>query len=205
MDNAEIATATLAYIDEYGIESVSFRKMSQVTGIATMTICNRFGSKENLLRAALGVMLNETPLKTNVDESWDASLRRVAHHNRTMALAHPRAFPLFLQVPPFESPVLEYTRLVFSNHANQDLPEELPYAFLSVMHSFLTGFQMAERYASLAAEHVNTTKESEAFLRAFNEDAFSRNLDIIIRGLAETYHLPLEEKLNGGGLNPSEQ
>ena len=196
MDNDQIARATLAFIDENGIEAVSFRKMSQVTGMATMTICNRFKSKENLLRAALEAMLNEKPLEPNFDEPWDASLRRVAHHNRNMALAHPNAFPLFLQVPPFESPVREYTQRVFSSHVNQNLPEDLPFAFLSVMHSFLSGFQMAERYATLAAERVDVTQdpEADAFVKAFNTDAFDRNLDIIIRGLAETYHLPLEQE-----------
>lgn len=109
MDNQEIAKATLAFIDEYGLEAVSFRKISQVTGMATMTICNRFGSKENLLKAALVVMLSENEPSFHPNETWDESLKRVAHHVRDMALAHPKAYWLFLQVPPFESPVKEYT------------------------------------------------------------------------------------------------
>ncbi len=193
MDNEEIARATLEFIDEYGLDAVSFRKISQSTGMPTMTICNRFGSKENLLKAALEVMLEENKPSVHKGEPWDASLRRVAHHVRSMALTHPKAYWLFLQVPPFESPVREYTQSVFLTHADQGLPAEVPCDFLSIMHSFLSGFQIAEGYTNAAlAMHIdNRPDDLEAYSRMFGEDAFDRDLDIIIFGLAKKYDLPI--------------
>lgn len=193
MSNEEIARATLGFIDEYGLDAVSFRKIGQETGMPAMTICNRFGSKENLLKAALKAMLGENTPSIHEGETWDEGMRRVAHHVRNMSLAHPKAYWLFLQVPPFESPVKEYTQSVFLTHTNQNIPEGVPYDFLSIMHSFLTGFQVAEGYinaakATQADEHSDDLK---AYSRMFGEDAFNRNLDIIIRGLAKTYGLPL--------------
>lgn len=193
MENEEIAQATLEFIDEHGLDAVSFRKISQATGMPTMTICNRFGSKENLLKAALSVMLEENKPSVHAGEAWDASLRRVAHHVRSMALAHPRAYWLFLQVPPFESPVREYTESVFLTHADQNLPSEVPCDFLSIMHSFLSGFQIAEGYtnAALAAHGDGGADNIVAYSRMFGEEAFDRDLDIIIYGLAKKYDLSL--------------
>lgn len=192
MNNDEIAQATLRFVDENGLEAVSFRKISQFTGMPTMTICNRFGSKDQLLRAALGAMLGEIDPETTLPgETWDDTLRRVARHNRAMAIAHPRAFPLFLQVPPFESPMREYTESIFSLHQEQNIDENLPYAFLGLLHAFLTGFQMAELYTKEAERNGTTSPDAQLFVRLYNEESFERDLNIIIAGFASTYGLPL--------------
>lgn len=191
MTNEELARAALTYIDEHGLEMFSFRKLSDAVGIPTMTIKNRFGSKDALLRAVLAIMLDELPLEVPVGESWDESLRRVAHHNRDMALAHPHAFSLFLLVPAFESPMREYTDKVFSSHANQNIPAELPYVFLSIMHAFLSGFQLAENYSN-QADRADLDEQAQQLAALFTVETFDRNLDIIIAGLANKYALPLD-------------
>lgn len=192
MNNDEIAQATLRYIDEHGLEAVSFRKISQYTGIPTMTICNRFGSKGQLLRAALGAMLAEAGSEDlRPGETWDETLRRVSRHNRAMALEHPKAFPLFFQVPPFESPMKEYTERVFSLHQGQDIDKELPYTFLGLMHAFLTGFQMAALYTEAAEDGEDSSHDAQLFVRLYSEEAFEHDLDVIIAGFAATYGLPL--------------
>lgn len=192
MNNDDIARATLRFVDEHGLEAASFRNISQVTGIPTMTICNRFGSKDRLLRATLKAMLDESePEKVRPGEPWHATLRRVARHNRAMALAHPKAFPLFLQIPPFESPMREYTEGVFSLHEGQGISESMKINFLSVMHAFLSGFQMAELYTKAAQSSGSASPETRMFLRMYNETSFERDLDVIIAGLASTYDLPL--------------
>lgn len=192
MDNRELAQAALRYIDEHGLEVFSFRKLSEATSVPTMTIKNRFGSKDALLRAVLAEMLAETPLEIPEEpEKWDESLRRVAHHNRDMALAHPNVFPLFLMVPAFESPMRENTERVFSTHVGQDIPKDIPYTFLSIMHSFLSGFQMAERFSN-QADKANLDEGGRRLAEMFTAETFDRNLDIIIAGLAAQYDLPLE-------------
>lgn len=190
MDNRELARAALRFIDEHDLETFSFRKLSEATGVPPMTIKNRFGSKDALLRAVLAEMLDEDPLAAPVEETWDGSLRRIAHRNRDIALRHPNAFPLFLMVPAFESPMLENTQNVFSSHAGQDIPEEMPYVFLSIMHSFLSGFQLAETYSN-RADHTNLDDQARLLAAMFTAETFDRNLDIIITGLADRYDLPL--------------
>lgn len=91
-----------------------------------MTIANRFGSKDALMKAALGEMLAENKIEPVTGETWQQSLRRVAHANRSMALAHPKAFMLFVMTPQFESPSLEFTRSVFATHESDTLPAICP-------------------------------------------------------------------------------
>lgn len=195
LTNDELAQRALALIDEEGVEAFSFRRLSAATGVPTMTIANRFGSKDALMRAALGVMLGENRIEPVPGETWQQSLRRVARANRAMALAHPRAFMLFVMTPQFESPSLEFTRSVFAIHASEGLPSHMPEYFLSLMHSFLTGFQLQEMYVKehLTAEEAAPLREDSAvrmIANLYDEEAFNRNLDIIIAGFATCFNLP---------------
>ena len=148
--NEQIAQAALELIDRDGIEAFSMRRLSAFSGVPTMTISNRFGSKDALLKAALQIMLSRNEIKAIPHEPWDHSLRRVARANRAMALTHPNAFMLFVRTPAFESPVLEFTQSVFATH--EQLPDNLSRDFLSLMHAFLTGFQLSEMYANQRKE-----------------------------------------------------
>lgn len=98
------------------------------------------------------------------------------------------AFMLFLQIPPYESPILECTEQMFNVHLWQDLPNDMPFIFLSIMHAFLPGFQLAEGY-SAKADFDNLPENAKRFATLFNEKTFERNLDIIIAGLEAKYGL----------------
>lgn len=189
VSNEEIARAALSFIDEHGIDALSFRKLSESTGIPTMTICNRFGSKESLLKAVLSAMLEGHQADAIPGEAWQDTLRRVAHCHRAMALSHPGAFMLFVQTPSFEEPILSYTENVFSLHGHQDIPEDMPLIFLSVMHSFLPGFQLVESMAK-SARKDSLSAEAQRFISLFTEETFDRDLEIIIAGLAAKFNLP---------------
>lgn len=192
LTNEDLAKAALEFVDEEGVDALSFRKLSEKTGVPTMTIMNRFGSKYDLMKAALGVMLDETVVEPVSGETWQESLRRVARLNRAMALRHPKAFMMFVLVPIFESPVLEFTDRVFSTHKSQGLPEEMPSMFLSMMHSFLPGFQLAEAYANQERAKGEASTEAIERFDLFTEEAFDRNVEVIIAGFAAMFDLPEE-------------
>lgn len=194
ISNEELAQAALGIVDRYGVDALSFRKLSDETSVPTMTIMNRFGSKDALFKAALSIMLRENIVDPVPQETWQNGLRRVAHQNREMALRHPKGFMLFVMVPMFESPVLEFTQQVFSTHAGQNLPPEMPGIFLSLMHSFLSGFQLAEAYANQERERgeEGVPREVLETFDLFTEESFNRNLEVIILGLEKAYSLPGE-------------
>lgn len=198
--NSQLAQAALEFMDRRGIGALSFRKLSEETDVPTMTIANRFGSRDALLKAALGIMLAENPIRPVENETWQHALKRVACANRQMALRHPRTFSLFVTIPPFESPVLEFTQSVFSTHQGMGLPPEMPEVFLSLMHPFLSGFQFAEMYATEALRRTADTDgetlspEASQMAQMFTEDTFKRNVDIIIKGIEESFNLPKENE-----------
>lgn len=68
----------------------------------------------------------------------------------------------------------------------------MPYVFLSLMHSFLTGFQLAESYMSVEMAKRTPSQDALPFAQMFDEEAFERNIDIIIAGLAQRFGLPLQ-------------
>jgi hypothetical protein len=110
-----------------------------------------------------------------------------------MALRHPKAFMLFVLVPIFESPVYEFTNKVFSTHESQHLPDEMPAIFLSLMHPFLSGFQLAEMYAAAQEKsHEDGLDRDVRSFDLFNEESFNRDVEIIISGLQLRYNLPAE-------------
>ena len=111
LSNKELAAAALSLVDRDGIEALSFRKLSDETGVPTMTIMNRFGSKDALLKAALEVMLAENEIESVEAETWQESLRRIARLNRAMAIRHPKGFMLFVLIPMFESPEHSHVRV----------------------------------------------------------------------------------------------
>lgn len=194
LSNKELAAAALSLVDRDGIEALSFRKLSDETGVPTMTIMNRFGSKDALLKAALEVMLAENEIESIEAETWQESLRRIARLNRAMAIRHPKGFMLFVLIPMFESPVLEYTQRVFAIHDAQNLPPEMPAVFLSLMHSFLSGFQLAETYANYERDHAEGSASPDVMktFDLFTEKTFDRNIEIILAGFEAKYGLPKE-------------
>lgn len=192
MNNREIAEATLRYIDEFGLENVSFRKVSAYLDIPYTTIYNRFKSKESLLNAVLEVMLDEIEFEETANEPWCETQKRIVRMFRSMALAHPNAFPLFIYTSPFHSPLKELAEKIQSYQSNQ-LGPDFPDLFFSILHSFQVGFFVIQQHI-LALEH-DGTKESEAALREYqkvvSDEAFERDLDIIVKGMAQVYNLDL--------------
>ena len=70
----------------------------------------------------------------------------------------------------------------------------MPAIFLSLMHSFLPGFQLAEAYANQerAQAHGTVAPEVLETFDLFTEETFARNLEIVIAGLQTVYGLPEE-------------
>ena len=90
--------------------------------------------------------------------------------------------------------MLEYTQRVFAIHDAQNLPPEMPAVFLSLMHSFLSGFQLAETYANYERDHAEGSASPDVMktFDLFTEKTFDRNIEIILAGFEAKYGLPKE-------------
>jgi AcrR family transcriptional regulator len=190
-----IAHAGLEIIDRDGLEALSLRAVADALGVGTMTLYTHTPDRQTLERDIVGLLLDEVDTREVPGEAWDYSLRRVAGSLREMTLRHPHAFPLVAAAPVFESPVLEYAARIRALHSRQNISQETFVAMWSVCDAFITGFmvmlaQAAIRSEEAASELASTSPDAgegrelaAALSDVLSEDAFRRDLEVILAGL----------------------
>jgi AcrR family transcriptional regulator len=195
LSRESIARAGLEVVDRDGLEALSLRAVADALGVGTMTLYAHTPDRQALERDIVGLLLNEVDTGEVPGEAWDDSLRRVAGSLRQMTLRHPRAFPLVAAAPVFESPVLEYAARIRTLHARQDISQETFVGMWSVCDAFLTGFMVMLAQAAIRSEEATSAlastspdagegRELAAALNdALSEDAFRRDLEVVLAGL----------------------
>jgi AcrR family transcriptional regulator len=189
-----IARAGLEIVDEVGLDALSLRAVADALGVGTMTLYAYTPDRGTLERDIVELLLAEVDVQEVAGESWDDSIRRVAASRREMTLRHPRAFPLLTAAPVFEPPVLEHVARIRALHARQDIRGERFAAMWSVCDAFLTGFMvMLAQAAVRAAENPRPAQTTcagpedrelaDALTGALSEQAFRRDLDVVLAGL----------------------
>src|SRR3954469_19362103 len=109
LGRARIVAAAISFIEEFGLPSLSMRRLGAELGVEAMSLYRYVPGRENLLDAVVETMIDEM----NADpetlseprDGWQDFLQRLAHGVRRIALSHPRAFPLVASRPP-EAPWL---------------------------------------------------------------------------------------------------
>jgi AcrR family transcriptional regulator len=195
LSRESIARAGLEIVDRDGLEALSLRSVAEALGVGTMTLYAHTSDRQALERDIVGLLLDEVDTGEVPGEAWDDSLRRVAHSLRDMTLRHPRAFSLVATAPVFESPVLEYAARIRALHGRQGISEELFAGMWSVCDAFLTGFMVMLAQAAIRSETAASAQASAspdagevrelaaALSKVLSEDAFSRDLEIVLAGL----------------------
>ena len=104
----DIVKAAIAYIDEFGVQSLSMRRLGMSLDVEAMALYNYVSGREQLVSLAVDELIDDLfdeELMQEQPESWEAFLRFVATAMRDLALGHPRMFPLMITQPP-EAPWL---------------------------------------------------------------------------------------------------
>lgn len=186
-----IARAALEIVDREGSDALTFRRLSDSMGTAMMTLYNRVPNRDALVRDIVAILLSEIDTSSRPDEDWETTIRRVARSHRAMALAHPRAYTLVLNVPFDESPMLDHSISVLRLHNPQGVPFEERYRILSLVSSYVTGFLAMETQAILREERhdraegpftTHTNPIADGISEIVRGDAFEHNFDVIIAG-----------------------
>lgn len=89
-----IVDAAVAFVDAYGLEALSMRKLGSELGVEAMSLYNHVANKDDLLDAVLERALTEVPLPP-AQGPWRPRLRALAEGFRTVGLRHPGVLPLF--------------------------------------------------------------------------------------------------------------
>lgn len=109
LTRARIVAAAIDYVDRHGLPGLTMRKLGANLGVEAMALYRHLPGKEDLLDAVVDALLSELDqderLLREPEFGWQDFLQRLAHGLRTVALRHPKAFPLVASRPP-EAPWL---------------------------------------------------------------------------------------------------
>ena len=104
----DVIQSAIAYIDEYGVQSLTMRRLGTALDVEAMALYRHVSSREELVSAAVRELIDglfDDELMQTQPKSWEAYFQHVANAMRNLALSHPRMFPLLISQPP-EAPWL---------------------------------------------------------------------------------------------------
>ena len=97
----QIAEAALAVIDETGLDNFNLNAVAERLGVKTPSLYHHVRGRGDLLRQAARLLFVGTPL-TPIAEvgDWREEVIRISRATWRSILAHPKAAPLLIEVPP---------------------------------------------------------------------------------------------------------
>jgi AcrR family transcriptional regulator len=156
-----IVAAAISFIEEFGLPSLSMRRLGAELGVEAMSLYRYVPGRENLLDAVVETIMDE--MRTDPEtlaaprDGWQDFLQRLAHGVRRVALGHPRAFPLVAS-RPVEAPWLRppLRSLTWVEHfldglLAEEFSDEGAVAAYRAFTSFLLGHLLLE-VATLGAD-----------------------------------------------------
>jgi len=92
LSRERITAAALAFIDRWGLEELSTRRLGRELGVEGMALYKHFRNVEELRDAVAEALICELQLQE--EGSWQERLKDFARRYRALARVHPRAYPL---------------------------------------------------------------------------------------------------------------
>ena len=99
----QILREAVRLIDEEGRDRLTMRRLGSELGVEAMALYRYIPGREQLLDGVVEYVMNELYQETMTQElpnSWQEYLQQMAHGVRSIAVAHPKVFPLVATRPP---------------------------------------------------------------------------------------------------------
>ncbi len=103
LDQMRILRAAVEFIDTFGLSKLTMRRLGAHLGVEAMALYRYVPGREQLLDGVVEMVMDELYTTTNAggtSTSWQEYLQMQAHAVRTLAIRHPRIFPLVATRPP---------------------------------------------------------------------------------------------------------
>jgi len=103
LDQMRILRAAVEFIDVNGLGKLTMRRLGAHLGVEAMALYRYVPGREQLLDGVVEVVMDELYESTHaggLSTSWQEYLQMQAHAVRTLAVTHPRIFPLVATRPP---------------------------------------------------------------------------------------------------------
>ena len=98
-----ILHATVGFIDVNGLRELTMRRLGAHLGVEAMGLYRYVAAREQVLDGVVEVVMDELYESTHaggLSTSWQDYLQMQTHAVRTLAVTHPRIFPLVATRPP---------------------------------------------------------------------------------------------------------
>lgn len=103
LDQMRILRAAVEFIDVNGLGKLTMRRLGAHLGVEAMALYRYVPGREQLLDGVVELVMDELYETTHaggMSTSWQEYLQMQAHAVRTLAIKHPRIFPLVATRPP---------------------------------------------------------------------------------------------------------
>ncbi|HET7397024.1 MAG TPA: TetR/AcrR family transcriptional regulator C-terminal domain-containing protein [Intrasporangium sp.] len=114
-----IIDAAIGQVDRDGVSALSMRRLGKQLGVEAMSLYRYVNGREDLLEGIVDELVGELEVAPEkglgASNGWQAYIQWLAHEVRSMALAHPAAFPLVATrhpAAPWLRPPLRSLRIV---------------------------------------------------------------------------------------------
>jgi AcrR family transcriptional regulator len=195
LNRDKIAVAALAFIDRFGLEELSTRRLGRELGVEGMALYKHLPSKEALLDAVAEKMLQE--LDVPPAKSWKDRARIMASTYRQLAQRHPRAYPLLANRRFNTAHMLGLLERIFASLIEDGLTLAQAVELYRTIGAFangamldeLVGYTMKDRAEEFPPE-LKLLGKAATHLDARSFDrAFEAGLDSLILGFEKRHRL----------------
>jgi len=151
-----VLRAAVAIADEYGIGSLTMRKLGETLGVEAMSLYNHVANKEELLDGMVDAVFNEIELPSE-DIEWKTAMRNRAISTRQALSRHPWAITLMQSRTSPGSATLRHHNAVLGCLRNAGFTIEMTAHAFSLIDSYIYGF--AQQESSLPFEGAEIPAE----------------------------------------------
>ena len=178
-----IAKTSLELIDQIGLEEFSTRRLGAALGCEAMAIYNHFPSKDALLDAVVDRLFKDVKVPPRGD-GWQERVRGFAHSYRSLAHAHPKAFPL-LATRRFRTRARGLIDQIIGALLEEGFAPQAAAELFRLVASYCNGSildELSGAFQAASDEHTSI-KRVQGFLAPENYDAlYDRGLTLLLAG-----------------------
>jgi AcrR family transcriptional regulator len=156
LDRARVLATAVAIADEYGIDSLTMRKLGDAVGVEAMSLYNHVANKSDLLDGMIDAVFSEIELPANAS-GWQAAMRQRARSVRAVLSRHRWAIGLMESRRSPGPATLRHHDAVIGILRGGGLSVGLTAHAFSALDSYIYGFALQE--ASLPFEAGHETSE----------------------------------------------
>ena len=180
LSRRRILRAALAVIDREGLDALSMRKLGAALGVEAMSLYHHVDNKDALLDGVVELLTEEIEVPPVGTEPWPDAIRSVLRSYRSVAHAHPAAFPLLVLRPLVAPKAIARARSSIDLLVHAGFDERAAVLAFRALASYAGGFVLEE-----------LTGRPPHFTVGDRDAEFEFGLDALLVGL--------RVKLNGAG------